>query len=152
MLFPSQTEGYNQLLMKMWKKIKRELGLELLSCDRFRHQDELIWEDNAVNYLEHIARMPEKPEVLIHYGGYAAERIERYKEVMPDYPANMRIVRVSSGNTDKQFEPEHVVFASAQNSDLLRSAFTLLLERMRSPEAPPVHRLIPYEIKYLQSI
>ena len=151
LLFASQTEGYNQLLRKMWKKIKRELDLELLSCDRICHKDELTWEENAVNYFRHLSGMEEKPEALIHYGSYAQERIKLYKSVMPDYPANMRIVHVADG-VSNQFEPANAVFENAHNSDLLYAAFNLLLERMRSPDAPPVHRLIPYEIKYLQNI
>ena len=151
LLFPSSSEGYNQLLRKMWKKIKRELDLEILSCDRLCHKDELKWEENAANYFKHIDRMPEKPEVLIHYGSYTPERIKVYKSIMPDYPANMRIVHVASGE-DQQLEPRNVVFKNASAAVLLHEAFNLLLEKMRSPEAPPVHRLIPYNIEYLQNI
>lgn len=151
LLFPSQTEGYNQLLYKMWKKIKRQLALEILSCDKIRHQDDLSWEDNAVNYLKKLAAMPEKPEVLIHYGSYSSQRLEIYKQAVPDYPMNMRIVHVASP-PGEQFDPNNVVLANVRKYELLRSAFTLLLERMRSPDAPKIHRLIPYNIEYLQKI
>ena len=151
LLFPGRSEGYNQLLRKMWKKIKRELDLEILSCDRICHKDELTWEENAVNYFKHIARMPEKPEVLIHYGSYTPERIQLYKNIIPDYPANMRIVHVAN-TADQQLEPENAVFKNASGAVLLHAAFNLLVERMRSPDAPPVHRLIPYKIEYLQKI
>ncbi|MBR2357642.1 MAG: hypothetical protein IKD10_01085 [Lentisphaeria bacterium] len=151
LLFPSQTEGYNQLLHKMWKKIKRQLALEILSCDKICHQDDLSWEDNAVNYLKKLAAMPEKPEVLIHYGSYSTQRQELYKQAVPDYPCCMRIVHVAS-TLNEEFAPNNVVFANAKKTELLKSAFTLLLERMRSPEAPIVHRLIPYNIEYLQKI
>ena len=151
LLFSSRTEGYNQLLRKMWKKIKRELDLEILSCDRICHKDDLTWEENAANFFKLIARMPEKPEALIHYGSYTAERIDTYKSIIPDYPAKMRIVHVAN-NVDQVCAPEDVVFKNAREAVLLRSAFNILLERMRSPEAPPVHRLIPYKIEYLQNI
>lgn len=151
LLFISQTEGYNQLLNKMWKKIKRKLDLEILSCDRICHQDDLDWCGNAVKYLRHIAAMPEKPEVMIHYGGYNQQRIDMYKEAVPGYPISMRIMHVGSQKSG-QFTPGNIVFANASTTDLMRGAFTLLLERMRSPEAPKVHRLIPYKIEYLQSI
>ncbi len=151
LLFPSQTEGYNLLLYKMWKKIKRQLALEVLSCDKICHQDDLSWEENAVNYLKKLAAMPEKPEVLIHYGSYSSQRLEIYKQAVPDYPMNMRIVHVASP-PGEQFDPNNVVLANVRRYELLRSAFTLLLERMRSPDAPKIHRLIPYNIEYIQKI
>ena len=138
-------------MYKMWKNIKRQLALEILSCDKIRHQDDLSWDDNAVNYLKKLAAMPEKPEVLIHYGSYSSQRLEIYKQAVPDYPMNMRIVHVASP-PGEQFDPNNVVLANVRKYELLRSAFTLLLERMRSPEAPIVHRLIPYNIEYLQKI
>lgn len=149
LLFVSNTDGYNQLLMKMWKKIKRELGLEILSCDRICHRDDLSWGENAVNYLRHIAAMPEKPEVMIHYGGYYSERIKSYKQAVPEYPLNMRIVHVA-GAMEEHFNPDHIIFKNANSTELLQESFKILMERMRSPEAPKIHRLIPYNIEYLQ--
>ena len=151
LLFSSPTEGYNSLLNKMWKRIKRKLDLEILSCDRICHQDYASWSDNAVNYFKHIDLMPEKPDALIHYGSYTDERIEAYKNAAPAYPWNMRLVYVAD-RTRHKYDPGDVVFRNADSNQLLQAAFVLLMERMRSPEAPPVHRLIPYNIEYLQHI
>lgn len=154
LLFPAcGSEGYNQVIMKMWKKIKRRLNLDFLSCDRFRHRDDLSWEQNAVNYVKHLAAMPEKPEVLIHYGDYSVHRQQLYKQAAGDYPFGMRLVYVEyEDNSTGVYDPNDIIFANAPSQQLLLPAFTLLVERMRSPEAAFVHRLIPYNINYIQNI
>ena len=107
-----------------------------------------VTEDECIPVVEKVSGLKFNEDF---FAGYSPERINLYKSIVPDYPAKMRIVHVAD-NRQQQLEKGNVVFANARNSDLLRAAFKLLLERMRSPEAPPVHRLIPYEIKYLQNI
>lgn len=151
LLFSSRIEGYNQLLYKMWRRIKKKLGLEILSCDKILHRDDWSWEKNAECLLTHIAAMPEKPEVLLHYGDYCEERLAAYRRAAEDYPCGMRLVYPGSREKLRRAASDDIVFEGADSQVLLEKAFPILVERMRTPDAPPIHRLVPYPIKYLQN-
>ena len=151
LLFASGIEGYNQLLYKMWRRIKKKLDLEILSCDKILHRDDWSWTKNAECLLTHIAAMPEKPEVLIHYGGYYEERVACYRRAADGYPFGMRLVYPATREKLCRAAPDDIVFESADSQVLLERAFPILVERMRTPDAPPIHRLVPYPIQYLQN-
>ena len=143
------SDGYNDKLKTMWLKIKKQLGLELLSCDRVRYHDGWKWDKNAAIFLKSLQKMSEKPEVLIHYGQLSNELRELYKAHCPGYPWNIKIVSMKDKWHDCGFFPDETVFRSADVSCLLTAAFPVLLEKMRNPPACPIHRLIPYNIEYI---
>ena len=142
-------DGYNDKLKKMWYKIKKDLALEFLPCDRVRYHDGWDWNKNAMIFQESLQKMHPKPEVLIHYGRLPDELRKRYQECLPNYPWDMKLVSAEDRWGNPKLFPGESVIRSARTSRLLAAAFPVLLERMRNPQARPIHRLIPYNIEYI---
>ena len=107
------------------------------------------WNKNAMIFLESLQKMHPKPEVLIHYGRLPDELRKRYQEFLPNYPWDMKLVSTEDRWGNPKLFPGEIVIRSARTSRLLLAAFPMLLERMRNPQARPIHRLIPYDIEYI---
>ena len=152
LLYTENTSGANDQMYSAWRKIKKELGLPRLSCDRVRFNDGGSWEKNAALLFSHIKNMKEKPEVLIHYGGKFDERIASYRQETPGYPFGMRVVYQESLWEHCSFSPEDIIIKSSTRAQLLTESFCVLLERFLDPESPPIHRKLFSKVEYMQEL
>lgn len=143
------SDGYNDKLKFMWLKIKKEFGLEILPCDRVCFHDGWNWDKNAAIFIDRLQKMSEKPEIMIHYGALSNELRELYKSQFPEYPWNIKLVITQDKWRQCDFMPDEIIVRPADVSCLLTAAFPVLLEKMRNPDAKPIHRLISYNIEYI---
>lgn len=150
LLYSSGIPGANDRISTFWRKIKKSLALPLLSCDRVHFMAGWEWEKNAILLFEHIQKMKERPEILIHYGGKFDQRIKSYLQNTPEYPFGMKVLYQESLWEHCSIAPEDILIKSPVRRTLLTEAFSILLERFLDPLAPPVHRKITFPVEYLQ--
>ena len=150
LLFSSSSAGTTDEILTTWRRIKKSLDLPRLSCDRVHFTDGWSWEKNANLLFEHIKNMKERPEVLIHYGGKFDSRIEYYTANTPGYPFGMKVVYQESLWEKCSIVPDDIIIRSPNRSFLLTEAFSILLERLLDPQAPPIRRKVISPVAYLQ--
>ena len=150
LLYSSSAPGGNDQIFTAWRKIKKSLELPRLSCDRVHFTDGWEWEKNANLLFKHIQNMKERPEILIHYGGKFDQRIQSYLQNTPEYPFGMKVLYQESLWENCFISPEDILIRSYDRSVLITEAFSILLERFLDPQAPPIHRKIPFPVEYLQ--
>ena len=150
LLYSGNASGSTDQIYKEWHKIKKRLFLPRLSCDKVLFTDGDQWEKNAVLLLEHIKNMKEVPEVLIHFGGKFDQRMEYYRQYVPDYPFGMKVVYQESLWERCSISPEDIIIKGNMRISILTEAFCILLERLLDPAAPPIHRKVPLPVEYVQ--
>lgn len=140
--YSSPLQGYNELAMKIIRKVKRECGLPVEVYDRFAAARNKPADEELKKFLQICAKGKNLPEILIAKRNFAPIILQWQKQSGINLPENFRFL-FHRGRNERisTFPWVFTFYFSSPNWRLWLCGYELLRERMLFPDSRPVTRL-----------
>ncbi len=144
--FPSPRDGFNELIQRFWRQLKKKHGLPLLSADYIRYDWQGATEENTMYYLRKLNRAGEEPHALIIMSNFNAALQNKIFSEFGDITRRTLLIGRRNGMYDGVFSDKVLSFELPDFSGFYLHAWRILKMRLLMPELPPIQEWISYPL------
>ncbi|OQA88602.1 MAG: Bacterial regulatory proteins, gntR family [Lentisphaerae bacterium ADurb.Bin242] len=134
--FPSNRNGYNDMIRRKWKQIKKELSLPEVDGDFFPYRWFVTQEENMIEYTRRMAKRFSWPEVVIYWHPIRPGLYARMKNDLDGIPESTLLISREIPLADPYLPERFLLFEYPDHSEYFFAAWEILRKRLFTPEIP----------------
>ena len=149
LFFPSNIDGFSDMIHRLWRRLKRAYGLEWQEFDTFVPDAGMTYVQNFERLVRVLGRCRTLPDYLIYWG----EITPRVHQLLTasNLPPSVPVI-CNDVSKDYCDNPRYIQLMDFDYRKFYLCAYDVLRELILAPGSQPIRRAFTPEVKFINSL